>query len=53
MQPAMTVLSESTTVCRTLTFIGIVQLSWIKIEVARDRSMQECFQGLSEALGDT
>ncbi|KAJ4438964.1 hypothetical protein ANN_14918 [Periplaneta americana] len=28
------------------------QRSWIKIEVARGRSAQECFQGLREACGD-
>ena len=27
------------------------QRSWIKIEVARRRSTQECFQGLREACG--
>ncbi|KAJ4443292.1 hypothetical protein ANN_04960 [Periplaneta americana] len=62
-QPAVTVLCQSTAVCRTLTFIGIVQApktmftkleqrSWIKIEVARGRSAQESFQGLYEACGD-
>ena len=50
-------------VCRTLTFIGILQApwgclqkleqpSWIKIKVAQLRSTQECFQGLREACGD-
>ena len=29
------------------------QRSWIKIEVARGRSTQECFGGLLEALGGT
>ena len=33
-------------------FTKLEQCSWIKIEVARDRSMQECFQGLSEVYGD-
>ncbi|KAJ4447075.1 hypothetical protein ANN_09064 [Periplaneta americana] len=28
------------------------QHSWIKIEMARDHSAQECFQGLREACGD-
>jgi len=28
------------------------QRSWIKIEVARGRSAQTCFQGLQEACGD-
>ena len=28
------------------------QRSWIKIEVARGHSTQECFQGLQEACGD-
>ena len=28
------------------------QLSWIKIEVARCRITQECFQGLREECGD-
>jgi len=28
------------------------QHSWIKIEVARGRSTQTCFQGLREACGD-
>ena len=59
LQQAVTVLCQSTAVCRTLTFIGIVrasytmftkldQRSWIKIEVVRCRSTQECFQGLRE-----
>ena len=29
------------------------QRSWIKIEVTRDRSTQECFRVLREALGGT
>ena len=29
------------------------QRLWIKREVARSRSTQECFQGLLEALGGT
>jgi hypothetical protein len=29
------------------------QRSWIKIEVARGRSAQDCFQGLREACGYT
>ena len=28
------------------------QRSWIKIEVARGRSAQNCYQGLREACGD-
>ena len=64
MQPAATVLCQSTAVCRTLTFIGIVrtpcktrftkveQRSWINIEIERGRSTQECFQPLREACGD-
>ena len=28
------------------------QRSWIKIEIARGRSAQTCFQGLREACGD-
>ena len=58
------VLWQSIAVCRTLTFIGIVestkttftkleQCSWIKIEVIRSRSTQECFQALREAYGNT
>ena len=34
-------------------FTKLEQHSWIKIEVARDHSTQECFQGLREACGDT
>lgn len=33
-------------------FTKLEQRSWIKIEVARGRSTQECFQGLREACGD-
>ncbi|KAJ4450833.1 hypothetical protein ANN_02264 [Periplaneta americana] len=33
-------------------FTKLEQRSWIKIEVARGRSAQECFQGLREACGD-
>ena len=33
-------------------FTKLKQRSWIKIEVARRRSTQECFQGLGEACGD-
>ena len=33
-------------------FTKVEQRSWIKIEVARGRSAQECFQGLREACGD-
>ena len=33
-------------------FTKLEQRSWIKIEVARRRSTQECFQGLGEACGD-
>ena len=33
-------------------FTKLGQRSWINIEVARDRSTQECFQGLREACGD-
>ena len=60
-QPAATILCESIAVCRKLIFKGIVrattftkleQRSWIKIEVARGRSTQECFHGLYEARGD-
>ena len=62
-QPAATVLCQSTAVCGTLSFIWIVerpktmfkkleQRCWIKIEVARCRSTHECFQGLREACGD-
>ena len=32
-------------------FTKLEQRSWIKIEVARCRSTQECFQELREALG--
>ena len=31
-------------------FTKLEQRSWIKIEVARGRSTQECFRGLCEAL---
>ncbi|KAJ4430699.1 hypothetical protein ANN_19290 [Periplaneta americana] len=34
------------------TFTKLEQRSWIKIEVTRGRSAQECFQGLREACGD-
>ena len=34
-------------------FIKLEQLSWIKIEVARCRSTQECFEGLRGAFGGT
>ena len=34
-------------------FKKLEQRSWNKIEVARCRSTQDCFQGLREALGDT
>ena len=34
-------------------FTKLEQRSWIKIEVVRSRSTQECFQGLREALGCT
>ena len=59
MQPAATI-----AVCRTLTFFRdsanalktvftkLEQSFWIKIEVARSRTTQECFQGLREAYGD-
>ncbi|KAJ4450773.1 hypothetical protein ANN_02203 [Periplaneta americana] len=33
-------------------FTKLEQCSWIKIEVARGRSAQECFQGLRESCGD-
>ncbi|KAJ4433002.1 hypothetical protein ANN_15259 [Periplaneta americana] len=33
-------------------FTKLEQRSWIKIEVTRGRSAQECFQGLREACGD-
>ena len=33
-------------------FTKLEQRSWIKIELARGRSTQECFQGLREACGD-
>ena len=33
-------------------FTKLEQCSWIKIEVAQGRSIQECFQGLREACGD-
>ena len=33
-------------------FAKLEQRSWIKIEVARGRSTQECCQGLREACGD-
>ena len=33
-------------------FLKLEQRSWIKIEVARCRSTQECFQVLREACGD-
>ena len=33
-------------------FTKLEQHSWIKIEVARDPSKQECFQGLCEACGN-
>ena len=33
-------------------FTKLEQRSWIKIEVARGHSIQECFKGLSEAFGD-
>ncbi|KAJ4448832.1 hypothetical protein ANN_00223 [Periplaneta americana] len=33
-------------------FTKLEQRSWIKIEVARGRSAQECFQGLREACDD-
>ena len=33
-------------------FTKLEQRSWIKIEVARDRSTQECFHGLREEYGD-
>ena len=33
-------------------FIKLEQSSWIKIEVARRSSTQECIQGLCEACGD-
>ena len=33
-------------------FTIVEQRSWIKIEVARGLSTQECFQGLREACGD-
>ncbi|PSN42617.1 hypothetical protein C0J52_20022, partial [Blattella germanica] len=47
-----------TGVCRNacerpkIMFTKLEQRSWIKIEVARGRSTQECFQGLREACGD-
>ena len=34
-------------------FTKLEQRSWIKIEVARIRSTQECSQGLREALDGT
>ena len=34
-------------------FTKLEQCSWIKIEVARDRSTQECFHALREACGMT
>ncbi|KAJ4432029.1 hypothetical protein ANN_20643 [Periplaneta americana] len=34
------------------TFTKLEQRPWTKIEVARGRSAQECFQGLREACGD-
>ena len=34
-------------------FTELEQHSWIKIDVARGRSTQECFQGLRGALGYT
>ncbi|KAJ4430148.1 hypothetical protein ANN_22358 [Periplaneta americana] len=34
------------------TFTKLEQRSWIKIEVTRGRSAQECFQGLREACAD-
>ncbi|KAJ4447549.1 hypothetical protein ANN_09556 [Periplaneta americana] len=34
------------------TFTKLEQRSWIKIEVTRGRSAQECFQGLHEAYAD-
>ena len=34
-------------------FTKLEQRSWIKIEVARCRSTQECLQGLRETPGDT
>ena len=33
-------------------FTKLEQQSWIKIEVARGHSTQECFQGRHEACGD-
>ena len=33
-------------------FTKLEQCSWIKIEMARGRSTQECFEELSEACGD-
>ena len=33
-------------------FRKLEQRSWIKIEGARVRSMQDCFQGLREACGN-
>ena len=33
-------------------FTKLERRSWIKIEVARGRSTEECFQGLHEACGD-
>ena len=33
-------------------FTKVEQRSWMKIEMERGRTMQECFEGLHEACGD-
>ena len=65
LQQAATMLCQSTAVRRTLTFIGdsastlkttftkLHQRSWIKINMTRCRSTQECSHRLREALGGT